>query len=189
MESYLRRTEAMSNNMKAGLIISGILVVVVAMVLLVLYGVGREDLKTEIPLPSVEASKAYVLDKKLLTNITEISTIHPGGPNFIAVQGTDEAGKEKIVWLTGKDKKITVRGSISLDEGLKKEDILAKLLKDKNIKEEQLATIIIAPYDYQSGRIVWFAREKDIRGHILTYDFKTGELLFEIYQDPTAWKL
>jgi len=179
----------MSNNAKAGLIISGILVVVVAMVFLILYGVGREDLKTEIPLPSDQASKAYVLEQKLLVNVTAISTIHPGGPNFKALQGTDEAGKEKIVWLTGKDKKIKVRGSILVEEGLKKEIILAMLLKDKNIKEDQLATIIITPYDYTSGRIVWFVKEKDIRGHILTYDFKTGQLLFEIYQDPTAWKL
>jgi uncharacterized protein YpmB len=179
----------MSNNAKAGLIISGILVVVVAMVFLILYGVGREDLKTEIPLPSDQASKAYVLEHKLLVNVMAISTIHPGGPNFKALQGTDEAGKEKIVWLTGKDKKIKVRGSILVEEGLKKEIILAMLLKDKNIKEDQLATIIIAPYDYTSGRIVWFVKEKDIRGHILTYDFKTGQLLFEIYQDPTAWKL
>jgi len=179
----------MSNNAKAGLIISGILVVVVAMVFLILYGVGREDLKTEIPLPSDQASKAYVLEQKLLVNVTAISTIHPGGPNFKALQGMDEAGKEKIVWLTGKDKKIKVRGSILVEEGLKKEIILAMLLKDKNIKEDQLATIIITPYDYTSGRIVWFVKEKDIRGHILTYDFKTGQLLFEIYQDPTAWKL
>src|SRR5665647_1325937 len=167
----------MSNNAKAGLIISGILVVVVAMVFLILYGVGREDLKTEIPLPSDQASKAYVLEQKLLVNVMAISTIHPGGPNFKALQGTDEAGKEKIVWLTGKDKKIKVRGSILVEEGLKKEIILAMLLKDKNIKEDQLATIIITPYDYTSGRIVWFVKEKDIRGHILTYDFKTSQLL------------
>lgn len=179
----------MSNNAKAGLIISGILVVVVAMVFLILYGIGREDLKTEIPLPSDEAAKAYVLKNKLLTNVVEISTVHPGGPNFKSLQGTDEAGREKIVWLTGKDKKITERGSILVKEGLNKATILAKLLKEKNIKEDQLAAILIAPYDYTSGRIVWFVREKDIRGHILTYDFKTGELLFEIYQDPTAWKL
>jgi uncharacterized protein YpmB len=179
----------MSNNVKAGLIISGILAVVFAMVFLILYGIGREDLKTEIPLPSDEAAKAYVLEHKLLADVVEVRTIHPGGPNFKSLQGIDEAGHEKIVWLTGKDKKITERGSVLIEEGLSKETILAKLLKDKNIKEEQIASIFIAPYDYTSGRIIWFVKEKDIRGHLLSYDYKTGELLFEIYQDPTAWKL
>ncbi|MEX2460651.1 MAG: hypothetical protein WD469_05030 [Paenibacillaceae bacterium] len=180
----------MSNNVKAGLIISGILVVVAAMVFLILYGVGgRGDLKTEIPLPTDEAAKAYVLEHKLLVNVVEIRTVHPGGPNFKSLQGTDEAGDEKLVWLTGNDKKITERGSVLIDVGLTKETILAKLLKDKNIKEEQIESIFVAPYDYTSGRIVWFVQENDIRGHILTYDFKTGELLFEIYKDPTAWKL
>jgi uncharacterized protein YpmB len=179
----------MSNNAKAGLIITGILIVVSAMVYLVLYGINREDLKTEIPLPSDEAAKAYVLEHKLLTKVEEIRTEHPGGPNFKSLQGTDEAGKEKIVWLTGKDTKIIERGSILVEEGLSKETMLAKLLKDKNIKEADLASIFIAPYDYTSGRIIWFAKEKDIRGHVLSYDFKTGQLLFEIFQDPTAWKL
>jgi uncharacterized protein YpmB len=179
----------MSNNAKAGLIISGILAIVVAMVFLVLYGIGREDLKTEIPLPSNEAAKAYVIEHKLLANVGEIRTVHPGGPNFISLQGTDEAGHEKLIWLTGKDKKITERGSVLVAEGLSKEIILAKLLKEKNIKAEQIESLFIAPYDYTSERIIWFVREKDIRGHILTYDYKTGELLFEIYQDPTAWKL
>ncbi|QGQ94143.1 hypothetical protein EHS13_04090 [Paenibacillus psychroresistens] len=179
----------MSNNAKAGLIITGILIVVSAMVYLVLYGINREDLKTEIPLPSDEAARAYVLEHKLLTTVEEIRTEHPGGPNFKSLQGTDEAGKVKIVWLTGKDTKIKERGSILVEEGLTKEFMLAKLLKEKNIKESDLKDIFIAPYDYTSGRIIWFAKEKDIRGHVLSYDFKTGELLFEIFQDPTAWKL
>jgi len=49
--------------------------------------------------------------------------------------------------------------------------------------------ILIAPYDYTSGRITWFIREKSIRKHLITYDFKTGEVLGDVYQDPTAWKL
>jgi uncharacterized protein YpmB len=179
----------MSNNAKAGLIISGILIVVVAMVFLILYGIGREDLKTEIPLPSDEAAKAYVLEHKFLVNVVEVRTVHPGGPNFKSLQGKDESGHEKIVWLTGKDNKIVERGSILIEQGLSKETILTKLRKDKNIKPEQIASIFIAPYDYTSRRIIWFVKEKDIRGHLLSYDYKTGELLFEIYQDPAAWKL
>jgi uncharacterized protein YpmB len=179
----------MSNNAKAGLIIGGILVVVVAMVFLILFGIGREDLKTEIPLPSDAAAKAYVLEHKLLKDVVEIRTIHPGGPNFKSLQGTDEAGKEKIVWLTGKDTKIVERGTVFVQEGLTKQFILDKVLKEKNIKEDQIAAIFISPYDYTSGRIIWFVKEKDIREHMLSYDFKTGQLLFEVYQDPTAWKL
>jgi uncharacterized protein YpmB len=179
----------MSNSAKAGLIISGILVVVIAMVFLILYGIGREDLKTEIPLPSDAAARAYVLEHKLLVEVNQIQIVRPGGPNFKSVQGKDEAGQEKLVWLTGKDNKIVERGSVLVKEGLTKLDILAKLAKDKNITEAQIEAMFITPYDYTSGRIVWFVREKDVRGHILSYDFKTGELLFEVYQDPSAWKM
>jgi uncharacterized protein YpmB len=179
----------MSNNAKAGLIISGILVVVVAMVFLILYGVGREDLKTEIPLPSDAAAKAYVLENKLLVDVVEIRIIHPGGPNFKEVQGTDAQGQDKRVWLTGKDKKIVERGTALVQAGVTKEIVLAHLLKDKNITADQIETMFITPYDYTSGRITWFVKIKDIRGHMLSYDFKTGEFLFEVFQDPTAWKL
>jgi uncharacterized protein YpmB len=179
----------MSNNAKAGLIISGILVVVIAIVFLILYGIGREDLKTEIPLPSDAAAKAYVLQHKLLVEVSQIQVVRPGGPNFKALQGKDQAGEEKLVWLTGKDNKIVERGSALVKEGISKLDMLAKLAKDKNITQAQIEAMFITPYDYTSGRIVWFVREKDVRGHILTYDYKTGELLFEVYQDPAAWKM
>jgi uncharacterized protein YpmB len=179
----------MSNNAKAGLIISGILIAVTALVFLILYGIGREDLKTEIPLPSDAAAKAYVLEHKLLVEVNEITIVHPGGPNFKSLLGKDETGQEKFVWLTGKDNKIVERGSVLVKEGLTKLDILAKLAKEKNITQAQIEAMFIAPYDYKSGRIIWFVKEKDIRGHMLSYDYITGELLFEIYQDPTAWKL
>jgi uncharacterized protein YpmB len=179
----------MSNSAKAGLIIGGILVVVIVMVFLMLYGIGREDLKTEIPLPSDAAAKAYVLEHKLLVEVNQIQIVRPGGPNFKSILGKDEAGQEKFVWLTGKDNKIVERGSVLVKEGLTKPDILAKLAKDKNITESQIAAMFISPYDYTSGRIVWFVREKDVRGHILSYDYKTGELLFEVYQEPSAWKM
>jgi uncharacterized protein YpmB len=179
----------MSNNAKAGLIIGGILIAVIAMVFLILYGVGREDLKTEIPLPSDAAAKTYVLEHKLLAEVNRMEIIRPGGPNFKAIEGKDEAGLDKLVWLTGKDKKIVERGSVLVKDGLTKLDMLAKLAKEKNITQAQIEAMFVTPYDYKSGRIVWFVREKDIRGHILSYDFKTGELLFEIYQDPTAWKM
>jgi uncharacterized protein YpmB len=176
-------------NIKAALIVTAIVALATGLVFLILYGVGgREDLKTTIPLPTDGAAKAYVLDKKLLVAVNEVKTINAGGPNFTMLQGTDEAGNDKLVWLTGKDNKIIERGSILVKEGVVQDIIMTKL-KEKNITSDKIQEIFISPYDYTSGRIVWFVKEKDIRNHMLSYDFKTGEFLWEVYQDPTAWKL
>jgi uncharacterized protein YpmB len=174
---------------KAGLIVAAIIVLITGLVFLILYGVGgRESMQTIIPLPSDTAAKAYVIDNKLLASVTDMTTINAGGPNFKTLTGKDDTGRDKIVWLTGKDDKIVVRGSALVKEGVDKQVIIDKL-KEKNIPSDQIEAMFISPYDYTSGRIVWFIRVKDIRKHWLSYDYKTGEFLWEVFQDPTAWKL
>ncbi|MDB5053383.1 MAG: putative rane protein [Bacilli bacterium] len=176
-------------NVKAALILAAVLALITAMIFLILYGIGgRQNLQTTIPLPSDKAAQAYVLDKKLLVSVSKITTINAGGPNFTMLQGNDEAGNAAIVWLTGKDNEIVVRGSTLVKDGVPQETVIAKL-KEKNIDSTQIEDMFISPYDYTSGRIIWFVREKNIRKHWLSYDFKTGEFLWDVFQDPTAWKL
>jgi uncharacterized protein YpmB len=174
---------------KAALIVAALIVIITAIVFLILYGVGRqESLQTIIQLPSDNAAKAYAIDNKLLASVTDITTINAGGPNFKTLTGKDDTGSDKIVWLTGKDNKIVVRGSTLVKDGVDKQVVIDKL-KEKNIPSDQIEAMFISPYDYTSGRIVWFIRVKDIRKHWLSYDYKTGEFLWEVFQDPTAWKL
>jgi uncharacterized protein YpmB len=181
--------EDFSMNVKAALILAAVVALITAMVFLILYGIGgRQNLQTTIPLPSDKAAQAYVLDKKLLASVSKITTINAGGPNFTMLQGNDEAGNAAIVWLTGKDNEIVVRGSALVKDGVPREAVIAKL-KEKNIDSTQIEDMFISPYDYTSGRIIWFVREKNIRKHWLSYDFKTGEFLWDVFQDPTAWKL
>ena len=179
----------MSNNLKAASIILALLVAVTGLVYLLLYGVGgRSEVKSILPLPTDNAAKAYVLDKKLLVSINTVTEINAGGPNFKAIEGTDNTGNDKTVWLTGKDDNIVERGSALLKDGLSKEAIYAKLL-EKKISRDQVEEMFISPYDYTSGTIIWFVRTVDIRKHWITYDYKTGEVLSDLFQDPNAWKL
>jgi uncharacterized protein YpmB len=174
---------------KAALIVTALIVFITAIVLLILYGIGgRESLQTIIPLPSDNAAKAYAIDNKLLASVADTTIINAGGPNFKTLTGKDDTGSDKMVWLTGKDNKIVVRGSALVKEGVDKQAVIDKL-KEKNIPSGQIEAIFVSPYDYTSGRIVWFIRVKDIRKHWLSYDYKTGEFLWEVFQDPTAWKL
>jgi len=179
----------MSANMKALLIILAILLVIAGLVYLLLYGIGgRQSLVNVLPLPSNHAAETYVLDNKLLSQVSSVNTIDAGGPVFTAVIGTDGAGDSKTVWLTGKDNQITVRGSAVMKEGLSKTDIYNKLLL-KKITRDQVDALFTSPYDYTSGKIIWFVQIHDIRNHWITYDFKTGAVISDVYQDPTAFKL
>lgn len=176
-------------NVKATAILVAILAATTALVFIILYGIGGRGVeKTILPLPTDAAAKAYVLQHNLLTNVTLTELIKSGGPHFKMLHGTDEAGLEKLVWLTGKDNDITVRGMVHLREGLSRESILVKL-NEMNITPEKIQSMHITPYDYTSNRIVWFIKENDIKKHMLSFDFKTGEFLWDVYEDPTAWKL
>jgi uncharacterized protein YpmB len=175
---------------KAILIIIGILIIVGALVALLLYGIGnRESARVgSLPVPSDTAARAYVLDHKLLVAVEEIQSINVGGPTFKMLTGTDAAGKVKAEWLTGDDTKITEQASVMLEDGITKAQVLPQLLA-KGIDPQQIEMMSVTPYDYTSHRMVWFVRVKGIKGHMLWYDFKTGEPVWEAFADPTAWSI
>ncbi|WP_040949706.1 hypothetical protein [Gorillibacterium massiliense] len=174
---------------KAVLILLGILVGVGLLVGLLLYGSMRNNEKTaEMPLPGADAAKQFVLDKGLLANVQETSTLRSGGPVFLELKGTDGAGVDKTVWVAGKSSQIKEYGAVLTQDGVSRESILAKL-KDKGITEDQVRDLFITPYDYTSGKITWFFREKGDRKHMIWFDYTTGEQVWEGYEDPTAWKL
>jgi uncharacterized protein YpmB len=175
---------------KAILIMFGILIFVGALVMLLLFGVGNQDGDRvgSLPVPSDTAARAYVLDHNLLAAVAEIKSINVGGPTFKMLIGTDTAGKVKAEWLTGDDNKITEHASVMMQDGITQEQVLPKLM-EKGIDPAQIETICVTPYNYTSHQIVWFVRIKGIKGHMLWYDFKTGEPVWEAYADPTAWSI
>ncbi|WP_409342900.1 hypothetical protein [Paenibacillus sp. MBLB4367] len=174
---------------KALLILIAIVALSVGAVFVLLYGFGRDDQAVKAALlPSDEEAKQYVLDNKLLSEIREQQKIRVGGPTFKMVTGFDAQGQEKIVWLTLEKKQIKSYGSAFTKDGVTKDLILAKA-KEKNVQPENIKEMYIAPYDYVSDKIVWFILEKGERGHMLWYDFKTGDPVWEAYQEPTSWSL
>jgi uncharacterized protein YpmB len=175
---------------KAILFIIGILIFVGVLVALLLYGLGNRDGSRVggLTVPSDAAAKAYVLDHKLLVAVEEIKSINVGGPTFKMLIGSDAAGKAKGEWLTGDDNKITEQASVMLQDGVTKEQVLPKL-QEKGIDPMQIEAMYVTPYNYTSHQMVWFIRIKGIKGHMLWYDFKTGEPVWEAYSDPTAWSI
>lgn len=174
---------------KALLILTAMVVLSVGAVFLLLYGFGRDDQSVKAAmLPSDEEAKQYVLDNKLLADVRELQKIRVGGPTFKMVTGFDEKGQEKIVWLTLEKKEIKSYGSVFPKDGVTKEQIIAQV-KEKGIEQENIRDIFIAPYDYISDKIVWFVLKKGEKGHMIWYDFKTGDPVWEAYQEPTSWSL
>jgi uncharacterized protein YpmB len=140
------------------------------------------------PLPSDAAAKQFVLDKGLLADIKEIKRTRSGGPVFVMLRGTDATGVDRAVWVAGRDSTVKEYGSIPLKDGVSRETILEKL-KAKNLTGDKIAELFVTPYDYTSGKITWFFRETGDRKHMIWFDFRTGEQIWEGYEDPTAWKL
>jgi uncharacterized protein YpmB len=173
---------------KVTLILLAILAATGLIVFLLMQGVGHRDQAGEELIPSDSAAKAYVLQSKLLTTVTEIKRARPGGPVFKLVAGKDDAGNDKVVWLTGKDKSIMTKGTALLKDGVPRDQIVAKA-SAKGITPDQTLDMYVVPHDYESSKIVWFVQDKSDKKHMLWFDFKTGELMWEAYQDPTAWKL
>ena len=174
--------------LKATLILLALIIFTFGLVFALLYGVNRQTKTTEAPLPTDQAAQAYATQHQLLQTVTTIESIRLGGPTFKFLQGNDVQGNEKIVWLAGRDKHIKEYGSILLKDAVPKETILQKAAA-KGVPESEIVDIFIAPYDYTSGKIVWFVRNKDIKKYMLFFDAKTGELIWEAYEDPTAWTL
>jgi len=179
----------MSKNMKALLILILVLGVTTGVVFLQVYGIGnRNEPKLGRPVPSDAAARAYVQEHQLLASVTRTESVVASGPTYMIVTGTDSAGAEKFVWLTGRDKKIESLGSILAKDGVPREQIVAKLAAD-NVPESEIQYLFAAPYDYNSGKIVWFAQDKSVRHRVFWFDFKTGELIRDDVLDPTAWSL
>ncbi|WNQ12193.1 hypothetical protein MJA45_03840 [Paenibacillus aurantius] len=178
----------MNIKMKATLILLAILGVTGLLVYLLILGGMRNDTQTVLTLPSESEARAYVLDKKLLASASKIEKTRSGGPEFLMVDGFDAEGNPKAVWLAVKDKSIKVFGSALYKEGVTKESIVAKV-KEKGIAEDQIRYIYPTAYDYTSNKVIWYVQEQGDKKHMLMYDFHNGDLLWEGYQDPTAWKL
>lgn len=174
--------------LKATLILLGIIGASCAIVFLLLYGVGRSDehLQTVAPLPSNDAATAYVIDNKLLTDVDQIKQILPGGPSFLMLTGTDDAGQQRHVWVTGNDDDIKDYGSVAVDEGQSEEQIL-QALEEQGIGADEVAEMFVTPYDYTSGKFTWFVRETGVKRHMLWFNYDDGSLFWEAFGDFTAW--
>jgi uncharacterized protein YpmB len=174
---------------KVTLITLAIFAVVGLMVYGLTYGIGnRKAVNSAKSLPSDAAARAFVLEQKLLTNVTEVRAVKPAGPEFKVLSGLDASGAEKVVFLTGTDNHIVNEGSVFLKDGVPREQIVEKM-KEKGIPPEQTQDLVVTRHNYATDKVIWFGMDKDIKRHMLFYDFKTGDLIWEAYEDPTAWKL
>ena len=156
--------------------------------LLVYGGVRNNEKSAEMPLPTATAAEKFVLESGLLTNVEDTVTLRSGGPVFLQLQGKDNEGNDKLVWVAGRDESIKEYGNVRTRDGVTRETIVSKL-EEKAIGEDAIRDLFIAPYDYKSGKIVWFFRKTGDRKHMIWFDFITGDQVWEGYEAPTAWKL
>lgn len=128
--------------------------------------------------PAAQPAKEYVLEKALLSTVDDVSHTPPG-PVVTQLTGTDEQGRDKIVWLRGdKSGKIDVVGSVLLKDGISQEQVLA-LLQEKGHDRHSVDQIFVAPLDNSGKQIVWRVTLHGPDQHSFVFDFKTGELLLE----------
>ena len=130
-----------------------------------------------------EEAKTYVLKQVLLKTIKDVQLtpirFDEVGPTDTMVVGNDELGRGKAVWLTKSPYggKVSLTGSVLMDDGVSKETVYSKL-EEKGINRENVQNIYIAPYT--KNQIDWFViAERENKKYYYCLDFYTGDVVIE----------
>ncbi|HBV98375.1 MAG: copper amine oxidase [Peptococcaceae bacterium BICA1-7] len=134
--------------------------------------------------PTSEEAKVYALEQGLLKTVKDVQRFIPTrfsefGPTDTMVTGNDESGREKALWLVQNhyNGKISLDGSVFLDDGISKEIVYSKL-ENKGISRENVKKIYIAPYN--NNQINWFVlAEQGNKKYYYCFDYITGDVVIE----------
>jgi uncharacterized protein YpmB len=101
-------------------------------------------------------------------------SLYNGLEQYYVIWGEDSKGENIIVWISGKDKKVTVKKE---KDGISKKDAISKLKEEKNPKE--ILEVRLGMLKNRPSWEIYYLSENDLINYYYV-DFETGEWLTKI---------